>query len=253
MSSVYDNPKYYDIAFSFRDIPAEVDAMEACINRYSRVSVLSVLEVGCGNSPHFEELARRGYRYVGLDLSEAMLKYSRDKAQSLGIDAEIVRGDMAEFSLGFKVDFAFVALGSLYVKNTAGLFGHLDAMANSMNAGGLYLLDWCVQFRPLETKTEIWEMERDGVRVRTVAEFIPVNRVNQTYEEKLTLEVNDRGKTSTLTSTTTARAIFPQEFLLLVNHQNDFEFMGWWNNWDLDQPLEHAEDINRPLILLRRK
>ncbi len=28
MSELYDHPKYYEIAFSFRDIPAEVDLFE---------------------------------------------------------------------------------------------------------------------------------------------------------------------------------------------------------------------------------
>lgn len=29
MSDLYDNPKYYEIAFSFRDIPAEVEEQPA--------------------------------------------------------------------------------------------------------------------------------------------------------------------------------------------------------------------------------
>lgn len=253
MSEVYENPKYYEIAFSFRNISAEVDMMEACIERYAQIPVRSVLEIGCGYSPHLEELARRGFTYVGLDLSKHMIAYSRDKAQALGLDAEFVCCDMVRFSLPRKVGFAFVTLGSLYVKNTQGLFDHLDAMAKSLDAGGLYLLDWCVQFRPLEAKTEIWEIERDGVRVKTVAEFLPVSYVDQIYEERLTLDIEDRGKTSTLSSTTVARAVFPQEFLLLVKQQNDFEFMGWWNDWSLEQPLGDTEAINRPVVLLRRK
>jgi hypothetical protein len=30
MKTVYENPKYYEIAFSFRDIGAEVDTFERC-------------------------------------------------------------------------------------------------------------------------------------------------------------------------------------------------------------------------------
>jgi len=32
---LYDNPKYYEIAFSFRDIKAEVDVFEKCFKRFS--------------------------------------------------------------------------------------------------------------------------------------------------------------------------------------------------------------------------
>jgi hypothetical protein len=54
MNSVYKNPKYYDIAFSFRDIRAEVDTFERCFKRYAAFPVKSILEIGCGHSPHLE-------------------------------------------------------------------------------------------------------------------------------------------------------------------------------------------------------
>jgi hypothetical protein len=63
LPEVYDNPKYYEIAFSFRDIPAEVDVLEECFKWFSKIPVKSVLELGCGNSPHMEELVKRGYQY----------------------------------------------------------------------------------------------------------------------------------------------------------------------------------------------
>lgn len=33
------------------------------------------------------------------------------------------------------------------------------------------------------------------------------------------------------------RAIYPQEFLCLIDRSPDFEFLRWWNHWDLPQPL----------------
>lgn len=64
MSEVYDYPEYYEIAFSWRDIPTEVDLFEECIRRFSKIQVKSVLEIGCGNSPHMEELIKRGYMSI---------------------------------------------------------------------------------------------------------------------------------------------------------------------------------------------
>jgi hypothetical protein len=46
---------------------------------------------------------------------------------------------------------------------------------------------------------------------------------------------------------------FPQEFLELVEKHGKFEFLGWYNNFDLTQPLEKATRFNRPITLLRRK
>ena len=53
---VYDNPHYYEIAFAFRDISAEVDFLEQVIRQYSRVEVGTFLELASGNSPHMREL-----------------------------------------------------------------------------------------------------------------------------------------------------------------------------------------------------
>lgn len=42
MSNLYDNPKYYEIAFSFRDIHAEVDVFEEYFKCFSQIPVKSV-------------------------------------------------------------------------------------------------------------------------------------------------------------------------------------------------------------------
>ena len=85
MDSLYANPFYYEIAFSYRDIPKEVQVMQEVIRRYSPIPVKRVLELGCGNSPHMLELLQRGYSYVGLDLSPEMLQYSQEKPSSWDI------------------------------------------------------------------------------------------------------------------------------------------------------------------------
>lgn len=78
MRSVYDEPGYYEIAFSYRDIGAEVDTFELCFERYAGLPVKSVLELGSANSPHLEELLRRGYAYTGRERSRARLESRED-------------------------------------------------------------------------------------------------------------------------------------------------------------------------------
>ena len=142
--NLYANPKYYDLAFcSFRDTKGEVDVIEECIHRYSRIPVKRVLEIACGPSPNLNELMQRGYEYVGLDINESMINYTRKKYNSL--------------------------------------------------------------------------------------------------RDKTTFIVAD-----------IAKVIFPQEFLLLIEKTKKFEFVGWWNNWDINEPIEKAKKFERPLILVRR-
>jgi SAM-dependent methyltransferase len=254
-SKLYDNPKYYEIAFSFRDISAEVDLFQTCIKRFSHIPVKSVLELGCGNCPHMEELVRRGYQYSGLDISRAMLEYSAEKAKGMGAEVDLMYADMNDFSLNKEVDFVYLLLGSLSVRNTTELSRHFDCVAKALKKGGLYLLDWCIQFDPPWT-TEgggAWEMERDGIKVKTTVSWKPINRVHQTFEEIITQKVDDHGKQLEIVDKDVKRAIFPQEFLLFISGRSEFEFVGWWNNWDLDQPLEKAEEIDRPIVLVRRE
>jgi len=252
MPALYDHPSYYEIAFSFRSIPNEVDLFEECFRRFSKIPVKTVLELGCGNSPHMEELAKRGYRYTGFDLNPAMLEYSRDKAKRLGIETTLIEGDMRDFNLGSPADFVYIMLGSLYVANTEELKSHFDSVARALKKGGLYLMDWCLHTAPSPAVQDSWEEERDGIRVKTTFLSNPVSLIEQTFEDTIVLEVDDHGNKLTLTQQGIKRAIYPQEFLTFINGRQDFEFVGWWNDWDLDQPLEKAKDTSRPVALVRR-
>jgi SAM-dependent methyltransferase len=254
MSEVYDIPKYYEIAFAWRDIKAEVNLFERSFREYSRIPVKELLELGCGNAPHLEQLSERGYDYTGLDMNDRMLDYCRKKATKLNGNINIVRGNMIDFSLEHQVDFVFIMLGSLFASSTTDLIMHFKSVAQALKKGGLYLLDWCVQFEPpWETVGgSSWDMERDGIKVKTTVNWKPINLPRQTFEETIRFDIDDKGKKLTITGKDVHRAIYPQEFLRFIEHSDLFEFVGWWNNWDLDKPLDNATKISRPIILIRR-
>jgi hypothetical protein len=81
---------------------------------------------------------------------------------------------------------------------------------------------------------------------------ISLDRAEQTYTETLLLEVNDNGETRELRQEAVKRAIYPQEFLFFIESRPDFEFVGWWKDWDLDQPCAGATAVNRNLAVVRR-
>ena len=252
MKTLYQFPEYYEIAFSFRNIRREVDVLEEAASRFSKIPVRVFLDIGCGNSPHMEELARRGYGFVGIDISEEMPAFSEEKARRNGVSAQFSKADMVDFRIDRSVDFAFVMLGSLFVRNTAEIVSHFDSVANTLRPGGLYLLDWCIRFDNQESSEDSWEIEKKGVLVGAGFSSRIVDKVEQIYEDTVSLEMLEGGEVRTLESKSVRRAIFPQEFLFFVSARKDFEFLGWWNDWDLSSPLRGDRKINRPIVLLRR-
>jgi len=86
---------------------------------------------------------------------------------------------MIDFTISDPVEFAFIMLGSLIVKGTDELKSHFDAMARALKPGGLYLLDWCVQYDPMLEADEgvSWLMESEGIKVKTTNKWTAVDRV----------------------------------------------------------------------------
>ena len=246
----YHYPDYYDIAFAVSDVAREVDFFAAAIERFSGAPVRRVFEIACGTAPYLEEWHRRGYRYCGIDLSPPMLDNARAKAASLGIAADFVRADMRDFDprkIG-AAELAYVLLGSIYVGSNREFLDHLARVAEVLPAGGLYLLDSVVWFQLFGGRRRGWTRQRGGVTVRMRYRAEIIDSVAQTYDECVTLDVNDRDATHRIEGRVPTKFFFPQEFLCLVAASR-FEFVGWFNDFDLDAPVTPQ---GRHITILRR-
>jgi SAM-dependent methyltransferase len=253
---IYRHPLYYEIAFSFFDVKKQIDAFEAIIKRFSKIRVKRFLDVACGPSLQLRELARRGYKAVGLDIAPEMLAYLSERAKEEDLRIETVQADMCAFRLKRKVDFAFVMMGSLVTDSDAKLLSHLDSVAAVLRSGGLYFIqNKAVDWTHIEEQK--WTMEREGITVNTTFNTRWKDIVNQIYVERVTLDVNDHGKTIRLESEEDLKFVFPQEFKTLIALNSKFEFLGWWegteSTWFLDKPLNRAKTpSNFNMVLLRK-
>ncbi len=210
-----------------------------------------VLEIACGTAPHLAEWQRRGYRYCGLDLSPAMLDAARARAERLDIAADFVAADMRDFAAADigPVDLAYVLLGSIYVGSNREFLRHLDRVAAVLAPGGLYLLDSVVWFEIWSEYRRRWVRHQGGVSVRMTYRAEPIDLVAQTYDEFITLDVDDHGNRRKIESRVPTKIFFPQEFLCLVELSRWFEFVGWFNDFDLAAPVTPK---GRHTAILRR-
>jgi SAM-dependent methyltransferase len=246
----YRYPQYYAIALAPSDPAGEIDFFEAAIEKFSRIKVHQVFELGAGTAPYLEEWHKRGYAYCGLDLSPAMIEFAREKARRRGIEARFVQCDMRDFDRGLgPFDLAYVLLGSLYVRSNREFVDHLDRMAAVIVPGGLYLLDSFVWFRVFHDYKRSWTRRRGGVTVHTRYRAELTDAVAQTYDECLTFDVDDHGKVVVINGRVPAKVFFPQEFLALVELSGRFEFLGWYNDFSFTTELKPE---GRHVTILRR-
>jgi SAM-dependent methyltransferase len=76
------------------DTPSQVSFLERTLELRPP---MRVLDLGCGHGRHTNELARRGYGAVGVDLVEGFLAIARADAEREGLTSAFHHGDMGAF------------------------------------------------------------------------------------------------------------------------------------------------------------
>jgi SAM-dependent methyltransferase len=166
----YARAELYDVAFDFRDVPREVDALLAMARSWGRAPERA-LELACGPGRHVRELARRGLRACGLDLSREMLQFARAEADRESVRADFIAGDMVEFELPEPVDLAMCLMdsGSYLITNDQ-ILSHLRSVARALRPGGLYVMELAHpsnHFGTVLTTQNAWTMTRGDLTVET--------------------------------------------------------------------------------------
>lgn len=96
-SQVYNQAKYYEIAFSFVDSKKQADLFEKFIKKFSKIEVKSVLDVACGTALQLRKLAKKGYKTIGLDISPKMVDYLRKESLKEDSKIKVIKADMNFF------------------------------------------------------------------------------------------------------------------------------------------------------------
>ncbi|MCP4231475.1 MAG: class I SAM-dependent methyltransferase [bacterium] len=195
-NTIYDNPRYYEIAFS-PDIEREAVLFYQVFERMNPDGIGRVLEFGAGSGRLASELAGMGVPVVGLDLDETMAAFGNERAREQNLDYEIIVGDICDFCLGEGTfDNAFCAVETIrYTLEEERLLAHLDCAAQALKPGGIYCVETYFVGKPDEYPGESgrWTVARDGVQVRGSVITYQVDWENRVEPVHHILEITDDG------------------------------------------------------------
>ena len=156
-----------------------------------------VFDLGCGDGRHAVELAKRGYRVTGLDLSEELLTKARNRNEELNLEITFIRGDMREIPY----ESAFDLLVNFFTS-----FGYFDrdeenvrvltGIAQALRPNGQFLLDYLNRDYVIHTlvphdRTTLDQAEVDQTRWITGDPDKPGDHVR--INKRVTIE-DDQGK-----------------------------------------------------------
>lgn len=171
---------YYDLLYRDKDYDRESGYIDALIRCYAPTAQ-DILELGCGTGAHAVQLATRGYRITGIDLSDAMVQQARARAApAQGLAPEFVQGDLRDYRTERRFD-AVLALFHVmsYQVTNADLAAAMQTAAVHLRPGGLFIFD-CWYGPGVLTDppvTRVRRLQGDGVSITRIAE--PVHHPNE--------------------------------------------------------------------------
>jgi len=204
----YQTPVYYDIIYD-TDTKKDATFLEQCHAHHAAPSShlnpdasrndavgsthaqkLSILEPACGSGRLMAELAERGHRVAGVDLSEPMLDFARQRFKNLGVTGELVHAPMQDFDLkkfsgkqaGF--DLAHILVSSFkHLQTEEDAVACLSCICDHLRVGGVFVLGIHLT-DPADDNTylERWRAKRDNLDVICTVRTSPPNHKARTEE-----------------------------------------------------------------------
>jgi cyclopropane fatty-acyl-phospholipid synthase-like methyltransferase len=74
-----------------------IDEVDFLLEQLAVVPGGTILDIGCGTGRHCVELARRGYKVTGVDMSAGMLAKAEEAAEEAGVKVRWIKRDATQF------------------------------------------------------------------------------------------------------------------------------------------------------------
>jgi len=190
-----------------------------------------VLDVACGHGRHSLELARRGFRVTGVDLSPRSIELAREAAASEGLDATFVERDARELDFYAEFDASINLFTSVlgYFDEEADNRRVVEAVARALRPGGSFLVDTINLLSLARGFQELhWqEFESGTLMVEHRAFDFERGRSRSDW-----MFVSREGSRKTIRHS--LRVYAPHE-LIAMFEAADLDVLGRWGNFDGDE------------------
>ncbi len=196
-----DYARLYDIIYHSyleKTVPRVIDFVEHVFRVEASREVRDILDLACGTGGPSIELARRGYRVVGLDINREMIDIASRKAREQGVDSvDFIVGDMRELKFSEEFDAVTCFFTSInYVITDDGIKAVFQGVYNSLRSGGLFIFDTPNIIRAERWRRGdpvIWRVDYNGMNV-LVIDTVLMSTVNQLIDWKRTILVKEGGR-----------------------------------------------------------
>lgn len=253
----YDHPKWYDILHA-RGTAAEVTGVEVIAERFAGWDpadrYLNLLEPACGTGRHLRVAARRGHRCWGIDLSEPMLAYAREKLGEAGLKATLVNLDMASFSaadleLGReRIDVALCFINSVrHLPTDAAMVSHLRSVSRVLAREGVYALGLGLAAYGSEQESEdVWKGSRGRCTVTQMVQYLPPpNRIVGDRGSEIEAPRNERVISQLAVATPKREVFISHKFSLRTYSAKEWEaVLGLAGMTILGLVDEYGDDVD---------
>ena len=198
---------YQTFAYLYDELTQNVEYEKRCdyiLSFFEQNGIKSgtVLDLACGTGSMSIPFMKKGYRIIGVDLSEEMLEIASNRLFEAGNSFSLLKAKMQEFELPEKAEACICCLDSInHLNNINDVLATFKNVYDSLNNGGLFVFDINTVYKHNEVLADntfvfdeddyylVWDNEAvNGRTVRILLDMFILNgesydRFSEEFEE----------------------------------------------------------------------
>ena len=152
-----------------------------------------ILDIGCGTGRHSIELAKRGYRVTGVDISSGMIAEGKKNAEKAGVEINWIQSDAVKFTTSEKFDaalclcegaFCLLDMDDDLIEHDLGILRNIHA---SLRPGAKLIMTTLNGYRMIRQYTSE-DIERGSFDPVSLCEIVPVEYDTPDGKKEVTIK-----------------------------------------------------------------